>query len=400
MNANPQTTPRQAWADVLLMLVFGALLWLPTVDYFCHVDRTQALDENRLLAPRPRLTRLDVSGLHDYLAAAETCFNDHFGFRRRLVRWCQQWKEQIYRGGRGADKVIEGQKGWLYFSEGQMIEHYLGLNQFTPQQLQSWQRLLEKRRDWLAARGIKYLFLIPPDKQTVYPENVPAWLVNARPAGCQTKLDQFVQYMQAHSTVEILDLRQPLLAARKAAPTYLQNDTHWNLYGGFIGSQELVRALSRELPELRPLEQENFDWTNAPATGGDLARMLGTKEKPEKNSILFTPKPPLVPPQSRPITNFVRLWNPKHPTQPDCLVENTNLPAPGVDMVMFHDSYGMALRQSLGYGFHRIVFVWENQECNPGIITEYHPQIVVTETLERLLNIEDPDKILANEVLP
>jgi len=370
------------------------------VDYFGHLEWNKPLDENRLLAPRPRLTRLDVSGLRDYFAAAEAGFNDHFGFRRRLVRWCQQWKEQIYRGGRGANKVIEGQNGWLYFSEGQMIEHYLGLNQFTPRQLESWQRLLEKRRDWLAARGIKYLFLIPPDKQTVYGENLPKWLANARPAGCQTKLDQFVQYMQAHSTVEILDLRQPLSAAREFAPTYLQNDTHWNLYGGFIGSQELIRVLSRQLPELRPLRLEDFDWTNVPATGGDLARMLGRPDKPEKNSIGFTPKPPLGALQSRPITNFARMWNQKHPTQPDCLVENTNLPAPAVDVVVFHDSYGMALRQSLGYGCHRVVFVWENQECNPRIIAEYHPQIVVTETLERLLNIADPDRILANEVLP
>lgn len=400
MTSTPPTTPRQAWADVLLMIVFAALLWLPTVDYFGHIDWTKPLDENRMPAPRPRLTKLDLAGLRAYVAAAETCFNDHFGFRRRLVRWSQQWKEQIYRSGRGADKVIEGQKGWLYFSEGQMIEHYLGVNRFTLPQLQSWQRLLQRRHDWLAARGIKYLFVIPPDKQSVYSENLPAWLVQARPAGVQTKLDQFLEYMRAHSTVEILDLRQPLRDARQTAPTYLQNDTHWNLYGGFVGSQEIIKTLSRQLPELQPLRYEDFTWTKPPTNGGDLARMLGTWEKPEQNFMLDEPKPPLVAPRNQPLENLPRIWNQVHPTQPDCLVENTNLPGPGVDMVVFHDSYGRMLRECLGYRFHRIVFVWENQECNPRIITQYHPQVVVNELLERYLDIMDPDPILAKEVLP
>ena len=400
MNATSKTSTRQAWADVLLIIVFAALLLLPTADYFGHFDWTKPLDENRLPAPRPRLTRLDLSGLRAYAAAAEAWFNDHFGFRRRLVRWSQQWKEQIYRSGRGADKVIEGQKGWLYISEGQMIEHFLGVKQFTPAQLQSWQRVLQRRQDWLAALGIKYLFVVPPDKQSVYEENLPAWLVKARPAGCQTKLDQFLEYMRAHSTVQILDLRQPLRDARQTMPTYLQNDTHWNLYGGFVGSQAIIKALSGQVPALQPLRFDDFEWSNPLTNGGDLARMLGTWEKAEKNFMCFTPKPPLVAPRTQLLDNLPRLWNPAHPTQPDCLVENTNLPAPGVDLVVFHDSYGRMLRECLGYRFHRIVFVWQNQECNPQIINEYHPQIVINEMLERYLDITDPDTILAKEVLP
>jgi len=130
----------------------------------------------------------------------------------------------------------------------------------------------------LAARGIKYLFVIPPDKHSIYPENLPAWLIGSRPVGCRSKLDQLVDYMRKHSTVEVLDLRPALLAGKKTAPTYLQQDSHWNWYGGFIGCQEVIKALARQTPQLPPLQLEDFDWSNAPAAGGDLARILGLKD--------------------------------------------------------------------------------------------------------------------------
>jgi hypothetical protein len=399
MNSIPTPAPRrQAWTDWLVILIFMGMLWLPTADYFFNLDWSQPPDENRLMAPKPRLTRLNISGLQDYLAATEKYFNDHFGFRRRLIRWCQQWKQRLYQN-KSVNLVITGQDGWLYICERQMIDHYLGLEKFTPEELQAWQRLLEKRRDWLAARGIKYLFVIPPDKHDIYPEYLPAWLINATPPNRQTKLDQFLEYMKAHSTVEILDLRPVLLAGKKTAPTYLKNDTHWNLYGGFLGAQELVKVLSQEVPDLPPLRLEDFTWSNAPATGGDLSSVLDMHPA-EKNNYSFAPRPPLAAPESVVLTNIVRNWNPRDTSKVNRLVENTNLAAQPVDMVMFNDSFARAWWQFLGYSFHRIVFVWEDKEFNTRIITENHPQVVVNEMLERMFNTEDPDEMMAKEALP
>ena len=393
-----KTSPRQAWTDWLLVLAVGVLLWAPTADYFGHVDWSQPPDENRMMAAKPTLARVDVSGVRDYLAATDTYFNDHFGFRKRLIRWCQQWKQRLFHN-KSLNLVITGQNGWFYIAERQMIDHYLGLEKFTPQQLQSWQRLLEKRRDWLAARGIKYLFVVPPDKHSIYPENLPTWLVKATPANRRTKLDQFMQFMKAHSTVEVLDLREPLIAGKKFAPTYLHNDTHWNLYGGFLAAQELVKALSRQTPELPPLRLEDFDWSNAPATGGDLASMLSL-HPPEKNNFVFAPKPPLVAPQIEVITNIVRNWNARDKAKVNKLVENKNPTPKPVDLVIFHDSFARPWWQFLGYSFHRCVFVWEDKEFNSKVIMDNHPQVVVNEMLERMFNTEDPDEMIAKDALP
>ena len=244
--------PRGSWADWILIAVFLLLLWAPMADKIFHLDHSRVPGENRLPARRPQLRELRSGQVQQFLAAGEAYFNDHFGFRKKLIRWFQNWKLGFYHD-RSVYKVVTGPNHWLFIGEEQMVEHYLGLEKFSPQKLQGWQTLLEKRRDWLAARGIKYLFVIPPDKQTIYPEELPAWLRNAAPAERETKLDQLLKYMQAHSTVQILDLRPVLLAAKQTAPTYLQTDTHWNLFGCFVACQEVIKTLSPQFPDLPPL---------------------------------------------------------------------------------------------------------------------------------------------------
>src|SRR5471032_1208221 len=94
-----------------------------------------------------------------------------------------------------------------------MIDDVMGNRPFRDSELEAWRDLLQGRHDWLAQRGIRYLFVIPPDKHTIYPEHLPDWLVTA--ARPPQRLDQFIQYMKAHSDVPVLDLRQTLLDAKK-----------------------------------------------------------------------------------------------------------------------------------------------------------------------------------------
>jgi hypothetical protein len=227
----------------------------------------------------------------------------------------------------------------------------------------------------------------------VYPEFLPAWLQNAAPTNRETKLDQFLQYMKAHSTVEILDLRPVLIAAKTTAPTYLQNDTHWNLFGGFVGSQEVIRTLQKQFPDLPPLRLEDFNWTNTPAAGGDIARILG-QAPPEKNFYTFTAGPAL------PVlhTNEDRAYKSNWGIKTVLTVDN---PAPlRRKLVVFHDSYGAAFQKFLGYSFRRSAMEWDNHEFCPALILSNAPDVVVNEILERYVNTMDPEEMLAKDALP
>jgi alginate O-acetyltransferase complex protein AlgJ len=387
------SSSRRGWADGLVIVIFCGLLLAPTSDTLFHLDHSRQPGENRLPAPVPRLGQKNPAGLKTFLAASEAYFNDHFGFRKKLIRWYQNWKISLFRD-RSVYNVITGRDGWLFTSDLQMVEHFLGMKKFTPAELKSWQRLLEKRRDWLAARGIKYLFVVPPDKQTVYPEYLPAWLIGAAPADRETKLDQFLRFMRENSTVEILDLRPALTAAKKDAFIYLQNDTHWNALGGFVSCQQLVSTLSNQFPDLPPPRLDDFQWTNAPTPGGDLARMIGN-DAPDRNFFAFKPGPALPQLRFSAATNAVSFWDFHKPSR---TVEN---PLPlRTTAVVFHDSFGNAWQQFLGYSLKKILFMPENREFNTNVILANKPDLVISEMLERYFNTQSPDELAAGQPLP
>ncbi len=376
---------------VVLILCFGVLLWLPTADHFLKLDYAPQPNENRALAGFPKLTA-SLDGVHDFPAGLEAHFRDHFGFRNRLIRWERRWKHDWFKESASPD-VFTGQKGWLYFSGDHMVEHFQGLKRLSADELKSWQALLEKRRDWLAQRGIKYIFSIPPDKQSIYPERLPEWL-----AGLQAtnKVDQFVAHMKAHSTVEVLDLRPVLFAAKTNECTFLRTDTHWNTYGGFVAYQALVNALARQLPGLPPpLQLSDFDISPLRQDGGDLSRMLATPTAAvETNAFKYILR------GSRSRLEVVdvsdRLPQKRRPlTEPKATLYDG---APG-KAVVFRDSFAGTWYAFLGYHFHEVVYVWQ-YSWDAAFIEREQPMVVIDEMLERFFSNTDPDKLMEKDALP
>ncbi len=370
-----------AWTNRALIGLFFLLLWLPTLDIIFHLDWTIDRGENRQLAIFPK----SPSGgreLQAYLAALETYFNDHFGCRKCLVQWNNKLKWSLFKD-KNTRNVLIGKNNWFFISDAQMIDHYSGLLQFTPEQLHDWQALLEKRRDWFARRGIAYLFVVAPDKQSIYPEDLPDWVTKVRP---QTKLDQFFAYMRAHSTVPVLDLRETVRAAKQTDPTFLKTDTHWNFFGGFVAYQELVRTLAKQLPGLEPMPLATFTLTNRLQPGGDLAKNIAVNVV-ESNAYFLDPKPGL--------PSFTRTQAPPdHPKNPKF---SYNPQAQG-RVIVFQDSFAMCWMPFLGYHFNQVTYLWQYY-LDPGWIERDKPVAVVNEMLERFFNLEDPKKLMAEDAL-
>jgi len=380
MTPESATRPLGAIWDALTIIIFIGLLWMPTLDFFLHLDHAEAPGENRLPAKWPAFA--GVGNSRDFIVGVEAYFNDHFGFRKRLVRLNNHWKGQLFHDP-GSKDVLIGRDGWLYYSGERMIAHYAGAEAWSQQDLENWRHLLEKRRDWLGARGAKYLLVLPPDKHRVYPEYLPAWL---KPRGQPGKVQQLVRYMKSCSTVEILDLAQPLVDAKAIRPDYLQTDTHWNLFGGFVGYRAMIEALGRQLPGLAPLPLDTFDWKPAPAPIGDLARMLGRPEAyPESNSVNFVALKPFV--GSKVLFDPVRFPHVGNEETRTCY--SVKPEASGKAMV-FHDSFACAWYPFLGQHFKEIVYVWQN-EWDRALIEREKPDVVIDEMLERFFNQQDPD---------
>src|SRR5438552_2297747 len=234
----------RALSDTLLVMVFLAAICLPAADVFFALEPTRLSEKRRRAPPPPvRLSQpLEVS----YPAAFESWWNDNFGFRRSLVVGYS--RALLALGVSPTPSVILGRSGWLFFAGDEALASYRAVQPFTEVELAAWQRRIETRRDWLAERGIRYLVVIAPNKETIYPEFMPESLNRVRPV---TRLDQLVAHLRAHSSVAVVDPRDALRTAKAGGILYLRTDTHWNDVGAWLLYREIVTGLRRLAAQFR-----------------------------------------------------------------------------------------------------------------------------------------------------
>jgi|SRR5665213_245237 len=380
-NTAPSIQTVKRWANIIVIGLFALLLWLPSLDSLFHFDHTPAFNEKRVLAQFPQF-KSGLGGLKEYIAGLEAYFNDHFGCRNQLIFWHTKWTHDFFRNS-GVPKVLIGKEGWLFWADDQMVEHYRGVDQFTTQDLENWKTLLEHRRDWLAQRGIKYIFTVAPDKGSIYPEYLPDWMTKVRP---DTKLDQFFTYMRSNSTVEVLDLRPVLRDSKHIAPIYFKNDAHWNYLGGFLACEEITKALSQQLPSLKPLSLDSFELARTTRSGGDLAMFLGLNDLTDDKAVSLQPK-----------SNLPVLGMSEQLEDRQGMFFTTNSVAQG-NAVVFRDSFAFFMEPFLGYHFYKVTYVWRYGLDARWIELE-KPSVVISEMVERNFNVRDPQELMKSDVL-
>ena len=294
-------------ADFILIGIFLLGLWLPLIDNLLHIDPAPDLYENRYLAPYPD-PEFSWKSLNSYPDKFEDYYNDHFGFRKSLIRWHNGIKifglgvspRTRTAGESGQNgiypEVILGKKEWLFFGQDGLIEDYRGQEPLSIHQLEQWRIVLEQRRDWLSRQGIEYLVVIVPNKQTIYPEYLPNWITRYQE---KTRLDQMIEYFNDHTDFKILDLRDALLQEKGEEELYYRTDTHWNALGAFFGYQEISERLSERFPQIQSLPLSDFTLSQDETEGLDLAARLGLKDLFSDREIRLTPKHSVFPKRTK-----------------------------------------------------------------------------------------------------
>lgn len=380
---------KKGWGfSLLLPVIFTCLLLLPTVDTCFHVDRAPIPNEQRQLAVFPHFQGL--SQIKPFIAGVESYFNDHFGYRKRLIRTNNRWKLKLVGESGPVGSVCIGLEGWLFWLGENMMDNYTGVTTFSEQDLKDWQKLLERRRDWLAKRGCRYLFVVTPDKHTIYSERLPSWVNKSkRPI----KLEQFLDYMRAHSTVQIVDMRHALIEAKSIHPTYLMTDTHWNAFGGFIGYQEVMKALSIPFPDLSPLPLSCLEIAPISMQVGDIGRFLSDNHIKENTAYSWSyAKLDVVLKEKSEPDRLPFAWT------PDKVPISSFNPKARRKAVLFRDSFSRAWFPYLGQHFGEVIYIWRYYWDAPFLERE-KPDVVIDEMLERFLNTENPKEFMAKENL-
>jgi hypothetical protein len=279
--------------------------------------------------------------------------------------------------------VTLGKSGWLYLASDAAISSYRATRPFTSGQLEAYRKVIEARRDWLAGRRIPYVLIVPPNKDTIYPEFMPSAY---NKVNRQSRLDQLVEYMKSRSDVPILDVREDMKQAKQVERVYHVTDSHWNSLGGYIAYARILQALSRWFPQAQAIPRSDFFEVEESGTGGDLAKMLGIPDKfPEVRHQLV--------PRAG--------WHFRHTAEsfeiaarcahPELTMATERADAKLPRAVLFRDSFAAQLIPFLAEHFERMLCIWDT-EFDRMIVEAERPGVVIQEIVERSLEGAVPER--------
>jgi len=260
--------------DIAFSFLFCGLLLGPFVDQLVRPssERDPRQAELRDPAPFPAWPDEFLGGA-EFTRGLKLHYADTMGLRDFLLRWRNivQW---MWIGASSAESLDRGPTGWAFYAGDGTRDVYRGLHQVGDSELGRWVEVLAERRDACARVGAKYLFVLCPSKEVIYPERAPAtW----KPVG-PSRLEQFAQRLAREPSIPFLDLRPAFLAAKSEDTLgdwlYYEYGTHWNGRGVYVAYRAILERLREDFPELETRSFEELTPLVDTGSGDSLGRQI------------------------------------------------------------------------------------------------------------------------------
>ena len=361
--------------DRALAWLFAIAIAWPAIALFWTWSHTLTRFENRPMAPwpAPSLSR-------EFPPAFDRAFSDRFGGRDALVGLHHASLLSLF-GVSSLATVMRANDGWYFWlgEDGHSLDrHYRGTLPFPQHDIKNSVAELARRREWLAARGIAYLVVVVPEKFTIYPEHLPAWV--ARMKG-PTPYDRFAAAIAEDGRVPFVDLRPALNAAKSSERVYYKTDSHWNFNGAHVAYGEIMRAVQKALPpgalpSIAPAPRPSYV-PGVDYYSGDLLHMLGLPPRTREDDVAPLGKV-LADTASR---CAQRVDKDKDPGFEIYVCNRSGLPR----LLMLRDSMAIPLIPLLSENFSRAVYVG-SRELKREWVEREKPDIVIDEFVERIIH--------------
>jgi hypothetical protein len=180
--------------------------------------------------------------------------------------------------------VLIGKEDWLYYTGEKNISDFECTSPFTRRELDS---LVERLQGWqgrLSAMGIDFYLVIAPNKEAILPQYLPDGI---RTGWSTCRIDQVMKTL-ALTNIQVLDLREPLLAASAGSQVYHRTDTHWNDTGAWIAVNEILKMLRLNDPRIELTAPDEFS-AEKRNFRGDLSRFIPEDARFIEQAVFLTP---------------------------------------------------------------------------------------------------------------
>lgn len=217
----------------------------------------------------------DSSSVRDTL----TAFTDQLFFKKQLIALNIKTTSVLTDGSYfESAQVLPGKEGWLFYKADTEEEHplqdYTGVNRYTEEELARIASNLKDTQDYFLNRwGVPFYTVSIPNKEILYSEYMPETVLRLH---TQSREGQLIDYMKNRPDISYFSLKEAFIKAKSdPVPLYYKTDTHWNLFGAYVGLQEIFQQVyGNGIPadsSCFHLESEDHP--------GDLARLTGVPEQ-------------------------------------------------------------------------------------------------------------------------
>lgn len=225
----------------LTSLVFCATICTPFVLWLAQVDiKPVPVLENRTLAPRPELGKIPAE---QWAQKIEDWVSDHMPLRTQAISlYLKLWEWHLHTPVRS---VLRGSNGHLFTIKN--VKLFTHITPVPSKHRYKLRALFAGRQAWFEERGIKYLLVLMPTKETMLYNHLPKWaqplhneaLIDRIAALLKTSNIKFISFADVYRNTKI-DLSD--LYFKKNDPE------HYNERGFYLAHDIVQKWMNHNVP--------------------------------------------------------------------------------------------------------------------------------------------------------
>ena len=323
----------------IFIAAFFILCLIPSAGMLLFGESEAAANE--ILSPRPVIFQEDGSFNQNFTDDLTSYIADRFAFRQEFITAYAKIQAALFKESSSGDVVL-GKDGWLFYQD--TVDDYLHHNTLSGRQIQGIARTLSMMQQYAEERGVRFVFTVAPNKNSLYPEYMPD--VGDVFSG-EKNLDMLEDVLDDYG-IRYADLRE---AFEDQPVLYYREDSHWNSRGAALG----LACITEQL------DAEAYPWFDEPYRmeenhKGDLYEMLYPAGKELEENAVFDRKFGFSYLDSRTGEAMNADYYSEDAPADDSIRIDTFREGAAGSLLMFRDSFGNALYPFMADTFENATF--------------------------------------------
>ena len=343
--------------DIVFLAVFFFSLWLPMMVIS---DAEKSVSENRMLEKKPVFSFKNLSG---YGQKFNAWFSDRF--------WGKAELQGLYHDLNGAfsswgnDLVLKGENDWLFWKGENSLENFQNTAYLTEEELKSLAAYLSSFDEWARKNGKQFYYIITPDKNRVYGENIS--IISKLKPDSENRTLKLIEYLNANTKVNAHYLGNALVKNKDKGILYWKHDTHWNRLGAYVGYNDIMDFIRKTNKLVNSISYTKLSYKKDDPN--DLENFLPSVKRDTLDYVV-------------PEVDEDKYSCKKNSVGVSCVNKDRSKP----NLVMFRDSFTENLLPYMASSFGKSLFIWRYSVTPEDLkYIKDNADIIILENGERMI---------------